>query len=209
VADDEDIGPVVGRVHDEANRPIPDICISAVDPRTGRTETLARTDAEGRYRAEGLRADTITLRMCDPEDHDFGWLAATMGPGIDVANGREANGDMQLVSLGALRGRVVDLAGHPVAGACVAPWLQPWARAVTDAEGRFTARHVIVGHYFDDFDSAHLYASCSGGRQLTMRFGDFYVNPGEWTEIVITTDPDGPSPPPPGPGCCVGSGPTI
>lgn len=208
VAEEEDIGPVVGRVTDEAQAGLPGICVWAVDPRTGRSELVARTDADGRYRIEGLRADRITLRMCNPDDHVFGWLASTIGPGIDVSNGRQADLDSSLVSLGALRGRVVDLQGRPIAGVCVALAWQRWTPTLTDASGAFTIHHAGVGTYIPDGDSVRLFASCDGGRALPMTFTEFRIPIYTWAETVITADPNGPSPSPK-PSCCVGTGPSI
>jgi len=126
---------IAGRVyHARTGAPLPGMAVRAQGA-DGRT---AHSDAAGKYRIEGLRGGGYIL---DRERHEE-WLHGS-SPGarhVHVGLGGLAEGIDLHLDLGlALRGRVVDAAGEPLAGVAVTSHVlgSAWEQTETGADGRF------------------------------------------------------------------------
>ena len=124
-------GVIEGIVFGEDGRPTPDLPVvllgAGPQPLRG-----GKTDAEGRFRFEKLRADTFRVRAGGNE-HGLATGSVVVGKGASQAT-------LHLRREACVRGRLLDHGGQPLAGATV-EWHADgggWAdRTEADASGRF------------------------------------------------------------------------
>lgn len=136
-----------GTIRDSAGQPVPGARVEARatmavsmlwDPTVG--QASARSDAQGRYRLEGLEPALFTI------------TAALAGVGQASRSNVRPVGRVDLVlgPASGLTGEVVDAAGRPVAGAVVRAEKPPFGEGdadTTDALGRFLMPGLSPGNY--------------------------------------------------------------
>ena len=116
---------VGGVVRDEFGAPVPgaQLSLQPVVPRLPPRQTLtavrARTDVEGRWRADGLpvNLESATLRLSHPNYFEGAAQEATASPSVGALRGGTATSVMEKGFV--VKGRVRDTLGDPVAGALV------------------------------------------------------------------------------------------
>jgi protocatechuate 3,4-dioxygenase beta subunit len=147
------------------------------------TPGQATTDAEGRFRIEGLEAGPISMAQVRASGYaTLGMTTFTGGSWGDITPGETLSVPVLLERGGAVSGTLANAAtGDPVAGATVSvvPRDQPWmvfmtgaASGVSDPEGRFRIEGVRPGNY-------GLVASAPG-----------FVSPEPTNESVAVTVPE-------------------
>jgi protocatechuate 3,4-dioxygenase beta subunit len=155
-----------GRVVDDRGEPLERVQVWMTDPTHfgSRRETIgaalilhplsleemqvgkrsAVTDANGRFRLEGLLDRSYSVQAFDPRTHSFGpgWTIAAGATGVELALATESSATR-------VAGRLVSRGGRPLAGVGVHPvrradrpeleWppLQGAGRETTDSDGRF------------------------------------------------------------------------
>jgi hypothetical protein len=146
-------GRLTGRLVDAGGRPIPNLELSIVSGQAQARSFAIRTDADGRFRADGVPTGHLSFLTSAPESLVVGGILLRPGGEADVLL-RADWGD------GALRGRVVGAGGRPLGGAEVElSWSYaseegPAARTnrtlVTDPSGSFEFRRLGDGiHQLD------------------------------------------------------------
>jgi protocatechuate 3,4-dioxygenase beta subunit len=144
---------LVGRVTDGAGAPLAGVEVKSVSFMGAGGSAAGRTDAEGNYVVEGL-----TGMMGEaPAMVSFrapGWVPTTETVQLDpdVVSAGEARRDVKMRRAATLRGRVLDEAGKPVAGARVRhtgaaggfdlEMMMGTAGSLTDAEGAYVLTEV-------------------------------------------------------------------
>ncbi len=161
---------VVGRVVDAQGAPIVDanvrmygykIWAEGVDvPPVGEGPNFrgfeTRTSASGAFRLEAPvpTVANVSLKILPDRFHDSLWLRfATTGRDVQppIVAGERDLGEMRLAHTGALRGRVLDSVGNPIAdvemdiGESISSTLQRGAR--TEADGSYVIAHAPAGTY--------------------------------------------------------------
>lgn len=149
-----DGGVVAGLVLDASGNPVADATVLAAARRSGRegpdapAEPAIRTDADGRFRFDTLRAGPTVIAA---RSDDAGGTAS-----VEVVEGGRVDVEVRLEPAGAVEGTVVDGAGAPIEGALVRAYVAEWrdeasralgaarmareeegANATTSADGRF------------------------------------------------------------------------
>jgi hypothetical protein len=142
-------GTVSGRVLGPVGQPMPNVeVIAARNPRGGEALAKTRTDAEGIFVMARLPFDSGCLILATTNGHTTGMTYASLG-----LEQPDAGVELRLWEANTLRGRVLDAAGKPLAGAVVLgakdyTWFEGHFLAPevnTDAEGRFELQGVPIG----------------------------------------------------------------
>lgn len=161
---------LLGRVVDDAGRALPDVLVRASSWRTW-TEGVdvprlegpfdvrgfeVRTDGSGAFRIEAPvpTTEVVGVRVEPDRFHDswetrLGTGSSCDGPPL-VAGPRDL-GEIRLARVGAIRGRVTDESGAPLAGAELTTGPEPTQTyqrdGRTEADGTYLISHAVVGTY--------------------------------------------------------------
>jgi hypothetical protein len=166
---------VSGRVIDANDRPIERASVAQGSDRFGSHYPSTQTDSEGRFEFKNVRPDEMVLTV-QANGYSPDLKSFTVYKGMEPIEFRLESGHT-------IRGRIIDKAGNPVAGAFVAAdtWrghrsLQ-W-RVDTDAEGRFEWNEAPSDEVLIDM-----------GKQHFMSVRNYVMSPSE-KEYEITMSPE-------------------
>lgn len=146
-----------GRVLDAAGRPAAGRRIrsspSPASAVSGDDDTGPATDAEGRFRLEGLPAGPVRVAAFARGDEDDIHRTLAMTTVVVRRDGPVARVELRLPAVGAVRGTVLRTNGAPASGACVTlipvggmdEQRSPMVSA--DADGKFSVEDVPAGDY--------------------------------------------------------------
>jgi len=134
----------------------------ALDSRTERVEYRARTDDDGRYRVDDVRAGRYFITATKPRYVTLQYgqrLPAAVGRPVEVTAGAAQQADIALPRASAIVGRVTDEFGEPVERAVVTPmrvgyangrrsFVPAGAGASTDDAGEYRIAGMPPGSYY-------------------------------------------------------------
>lgn len=178
---------IQGRVTDSLGNGIPNVAVFA-DTVCGCDFGYAVTDSDGDYIIWDLPAAEYTVYFQSPDEWTWSseWYDNAFTPEdatiLDLSDGSDAEANAQLDALtGVMKGRVVDEAGNPIAGARVTifyPWGDVLTTTVTKADGRW-GKVVPYGWYIIRYGMAGYTPVFNGGATTFDAADEIYLAPGD------------------------------